>query len=121
MTALKRLKKDPKKVKDGSKSKLSPLSIGFSLGGALNSFTADENSNFGRILNNGNQPALGFNALFTANYAIKNFEINSGLGVNSITNSGNYNYTHQTKDSIPVLDPLNNIIGYYISVITFEL
>jgi hypothetical protein len=102
-----------KKVKDGSKPKLLPFSIGFSLGAASNSFTADENSNFGRILNNGNQPALGFNALFTANYAIKNFEINSGLGINSITNSGSYNYTHQTKDSIPVLDPLNNIIGYF--------
>lgn len=113
--SLKQAKKEkkPKNGKEGSKPKLSPFSIGFNLGGASNSFTADENSNFGRILNNGNQPALGFNALFSVNYAIKNFEINSGLGINSITNSGSYNYTHQTKDSIPVLDPMNNIIGYF--------
>lgn len=105
--------KKPTKGKDGTKPKLSPFSLGFSLGGTSNSFTAEDNSTFGRILNSGNQPALGFNALLSANYAIKNFEINSGLGINSITNSGSYNYTHQTKDSIPVLDPMNNIIGYF--------
>lgn len=104
-----------KKGKDGSITapKLSPFSLGFSIGGTSNSFTADENSNFGRILNNGNQPALGFNVLIPANYAFNNFEINSGLGINSITNNGSYNYTHQTFDSIPVLGPLGEIRGYF--------
>lgn len=105
--------KPPKKGKDGSKPKLSPFSLGFSTGGTSNSFTADENSNFGRILNNGNQSTLGFNALISANYAFNNFEINSGLGINSITNNGSYNYTHQTFDSIPILGPLGEIRGYF--------
>jgi len=101
------------KRKTQGNSSLSPFSLGFSLGSATNSFTANENSDFGRILNTANQPALGFNAQVTANYRIKNFEINTGVGINSITNSGNYNYTRQTFDSIPVLNPQGTIIGYF--------
>lgn len=96
-----------------SKLELSPFSLGFHIGGATNNFVAENNSQLGRIINSENENSIALSAEISANYKIKNFEINSGIGVRTIHQSVNYNYTHQIKDSVPVLSPQGDIIGYF--------
>lgn len=91
----------------------SPFSLGLHIGGASNNYVADNNSQLGRIVNSSNENSFVASAEFSANYKIKDFEINSGIGIKNISQSINYNITRQIFDSIPVFNPQGQIIGYF--------
>ncbi len=95
------------------KPSFSPFSLGLHIGGASNNYVADNNSQLGRIVNSSNENSFVASAEFSANYKIKDFEINSGIGIKNISQSINYNITQQIFDSIPVFNPQGQIIGYF--------
>lgn len=114
----KEVEKKPKKPTDSTtKTKeYKPFSFSFKLGSGASTYNSSGTTNFGRIVNAANQTALALNGSFMVNYSIpklENLEVQAGLGFNSYANSGNYNYTHQTYDSVPVLNPQGQVIGYF--------
>lgn len=91
----------------------SPFSIGISAGPVLNTFAISNNTNYGRIRNQGDELAGGINAAIMGNYRLNRWMFSAGLGVNSIGGRGSYQYSRQVWDSIPVLNPGGQIIGYF--------
>lgn len=94
-------------------SKLSPFSIGFNLSPTASMFAAQNQTKYGSILRNGTKNGLAIASLVTINYNINNWSFGTGLGVTSVATRGNYRYTHQVYDSVPVLNPGGQVVGYF--------
>lgn len=104
---------EQKTTKYPTLSKFSPFSIGFNLSPTASMFAAQNQTKFGSILRNGNKSGLAIAMQVTINYNINNWSFGTGLGVTSIATRGNYRYTHQVYDSVPVLNPGGQVVGYF--------
>lgn len=94
-------------------NKLSPFSIGFNLSPTASMFAAQNQTKYGSILRNGTKNGLAIASLVTINYTINNWSFGTGLGFTSVATRGNYRYTHQVYDSVPVLNPDGQVVGYF--------
>lgn len=104
---------EPKTTTKPTLGKLSPFSIGFNLSPTASMFAAQNQTKYGSILRNGTKNGLAIASLITINYKINNWSFGSGLGITSVGTRGNYRYTHQVYDSVPVFNPVGQIIGYF--------
>ncbi|MGV3596675.1 MAG: outer membrane beta-barrel protein [Bacteroidota bacterium] len=104
---------ESKTTKNPTLGKLSPFSIGFNLSPTASMFAAQNQTKYGSILRNGTKNGLAIASLITLNYSINNWMFGTGLGFTSVATRGNYRYTHQVYDSIPVSNPGGQIIGYF--------
>ena len=87
------------------------LGLGFS---ALGLNWQSENSTYGQILKQGKRPSGGMQVATNVYLKItENWQVGSGVHINSIRNNGRYNYSHQIYDSVPVLGPNGEIRGYF--------
>lgn len=107
------IKPEQKTTNNPTHGKVSPFSIGFNFSPTASMFAAQNQTKFGSILRNGNKSGLAIATQVTINYNINNWSFGTGLGVTSIATRGNYRYTHQVYDSIPVSNPGGQIIGYF--------
>ena len=101
-----------KEAKTKQPSIPNPFSITISAGPLLNTFGINSATNYGRIRNQGDEPAGGLNAAITVDYQLSRWMFGTGLGVNSIGGRGHYQYSRTVWDSIPVLGPNGEIKGY---------
>lgn len=104
---------EPKTTKNPTFGKLSPFSIGFNLSPTASMFAAQSQTKYGSILRNGTKNGLAIASLITVNYSINNWMLGTGLGFTSVATRGNYRYTHQVYDSVPVFNTGGQIIGYF--------
>ncbi len=104
---------EQKATKHPTRSKLSPFNIGFNLSPTASMFAAQNQTKYGSILRNGTKSGLAIASLVTINYNINNWSFGTGLGVTSVATRGNYRYTHQVYDSVPVLNPGGQVVGYF--------
>lgn len=104
---------ESKTTKNPTLGKLSPFSIGFNLSPTASMFAAQDQTKYGSILRNGTKAGLAITSLITINYKINDWSFGSGIGITSVGTRGNYRYTHQVYDSVPVFNPGGQIIGYF--------
>ena len=95
-------------------NKFSVARFGLGFAPAVGNWQVQQNTRYGQILKQGGQSAYGVGASFTTDFRLTDkWWIGSGVDVSNISSRGNYNYTHQIYDSIPVLGPGGEIRGYF--------
>lgn len=102
----------PPPVKSLNKPSIARFGLGFTP--AFGNWQLPQNTRYGQILKQGRQATYGMGASFTADFRLTDkWWIGSGVDVSNIKSRGNYNYTHQIYDSIPVLGSGGEIKGYF--------
>lgn len=95
-------------------NKPSVARFGLGFAPAIGNWQAPQNTRYGQILKQGGRSSYGTGVSFTADFRITNkWWLGSGVDVSAISSRGNYNYTHQIYDSIPVIGPGGEIKGYF--------
>ncbi len=94
--------------------KLSIIQLGLGFVPTFVHWQTPQNTRYGQILKQGGKSTSSSGINFSADFRITNkWWIGSGVDISNIKSKGNYKYTHQIYDSIPVLGTGGEIKGYF--------